>query len=100
MGTFVILASVFFSVFVSLLRAWAVVTLWAWYVTPVFGIAAPGYLQAVGLLLLVATILLDIPKTSTDKKDTAAQTTQLVVPVLAPVFAVCLGWIVKYFGGL
>lgn len=58
-----------FMVLVVLARSWAIITLWDWFVTPVFSILAPLQLQAYGLTLFVA-LFLTFPKVSGSKTKT------------------------------
>lgn len=63
-----------FMVLIVLVRSWAITTLWGWFVTPVFSVAAPSQLQAYGLVLFIA-LFLSFPKVQGSKTKTEYMST-------------------------
>jgi hypothetical protein len=89
--------SVFVIIFLAVLwHAWAVVTLWAWFIVPTFGVAALGYWQAAGIVTTVAIIKPNVPlsKEATDSKHLWARA------LFTPPVAVAVGWFYKYMAGM
>ncbi len=79
-----------------LLRAWAVVTLWAWFVVPAFDVRPIGYASTIGIL-----ILLGLLHSQAQYKDHEIDlTTSLIGSATGPLMAVGIGWLVKHFAGL
>jgi putative Mn2+ efflux pump MntP len=75
---------------------WACVVLWRWFVTPIFGIVAPSYLQSMGLILFVSLFTMQSAKTK-DDRDASEKIGAAIASVLAPVLAVMIGAVVRMF---
>ena len=84
----------------TLLRGWALSVLWAWFVTPFFGIKLLPIGYALGLAILVGYL---VPSTECQKEDDSLKSTTekiitvLAKAILAPLLAVGMGWIIRYF---
>jgi len=76
---------------VIIARSWGVVTLWGWFVTPVFNIPAPTQIQAYGLVLFTA-LFLTIPKVKGNKTKTEYLATY-INPFMFVGMTVLVGWI-------
>lgn len=57
LNTICMIAALIFMVPVVLFHAWTAVTLWGWFITPIFGIAAPGLIAVLGLRIAVHFLL-------------------------------------------
>lgn len=81
----------------TVLRAWAIVTLWTWFIYPTWHIAIPSKPAAVGLAILIAAIA---PPRGDSEREPGRGTSEIFLDaygalLLPPLFAVGLGWIVK-----
>jgi len=78
----------------SLWAAWAVITLWAWFAVPIFGLPMLGYWQAVGLGLLLSALR---PHNNvTNEKSWNAWARGIVGPPLLVLFC----WLSKSFSAM
>lgn len=87
LGSFMILA--------FLARSWAIVTLWGWFVTPVFNISIPTQAQAYGLTLCAA-LFSSTPKTS-QSKTKGEYINVFVAPFTYTFVVVGMGWVIQRF---
>lgn len=71
------------------LKAAVANALWAWHVTPVFGVAAPGVWRCMGLAVLVALYFHQYQKPGDE------DATYYYFLVLGPLFGLFLGWLCK-----
>jgi hypothetical protein len=71
-----------------LLRAWALVILWRWYVVPTFAAPELRMAPAFGLALIVS-FLTNVSVPQKDKKPHEV----LLHPILNPLLCVLMGWI-------
>lgn len=78
---------------VIIARSWGVVTLWSWFVTPIFNVPAPTQIQAYGLVLFTA-LFLTIPKVKGNKTKTEYFSTY-IDPFLFVGMTVLVGWILQ-----
>jgi hypothetical protein len=85
------------------LRGWALVTLWAWFVTPKFHIEPPNAAVAIGIGILAGMLTgtsdLSSSKSDSDEDDSALTKMLSVYGQIlcrAPL-AVGIGWIVKHW---
>lgn len=78
---------------VIIARSWGVVTLWAWFVTPVFNIAVPSQMQAYGLILF-ASLFFKFPKVTGSKTRVEYISTYLN-PFIFVGMTVLAGWIIR-----
>ncbi len=81
-----------------ILQAWAVVTLWTWFIYPMWHLAVPSKPVALGLTILVGALTRQ-PTSDRGGKSTDAPwevfTTAYAQMLLPPLLAVSTGWIVK-----
>ena len=78
---------------IMVLRAWALVTLWAWFAVPGLGAPALTYPIALGLSLIVG--MFRDKNGAKDKEKGAFE--QVAGMVIESLMAVGLGWIIKGF---
>jgi len=81
----------------ALMQGWALSTLWAWFIVPLFGVPLMPVGYAIGVSLLVGTLLFN---TSTPKSNmTTSEQIGLVIGkvFVAPILSVFMGWIVLQF---
>ena len=98
----VILAVIFAVIFtvtifggMVLLNGFVFQTLWAWFIVPIFGLAALTVLQAVGVGLVVSFLT---HQSDVQYKDLEEDSTKrLVVLVLRPLMILGVAWIVQLF---
>lgn len=76
-----------------LLRAWAFVTLWVWFVIP-FGLPAVGYAHALGLSLFVSWLVHQTPPQEPDPNHLLRS---VMYSLLTPPIAVGFGWLYLQF---
>ena len=76
-----------------LLRVWAVMMLWKWYVMPVFRLAPLQPVHAYGLLLLVALVLTRARK----HEDDPGFVNSLGTNIVGSLVALACGWIGSLF---
>lgn len=87
--------------FVWLINAYVINTLWGWFVTPVFGISAPGMILCYGLDIFVSYVRADHIRMRHDigkrfeKEDTfsAAIFGSMMSPISAAVCALLFGYL-------
>jgi hypothetical protein len=84
------------------LRGWAIVTLWGWFMTPVFHVQPPSGAIAIGLGIVGGMLAgtSDIEYSSADTKDKSVGAIMWNVYaklLLRAPTAVGLGWIVKHW---
>ena len=83
------------------LNAWAATVLWAWFVVPLVPFLPQlSYAGALGLMLAAGLFFPHIDVHCEDKRKSTEKAASLVGTLLRPVVFVCIGWLVKYFGGL
>lgn len=85
----------------AIANGWALVTIWNWFIPPIFGLTSLTLWQAVGVSM-VFQLFVGV-KNSTNSSDTKNKTfgevfiTSLVTVILTPVFTVAFAWIVLQF---
>lgn len=85
-----------------ILRGWALVTIWAWFVTPKFHIEPPNAATAIGLGILAAMLsgTSDLSSNSDSDEDDTAVTKMMTaygqILFRAPL-AVGIAWIVRHW---
>jgi len=84
----------------SLVRAFVLKTMWAWFIVPIFGLPPLGVAAALGVALTIQTFV-PSPTPDDDDDDNAkkkTKTRKLVLRiVLTPVMTLLLGWVVHQF---
>lgn len=78
-------------------KAFVALKLWAWFVLPALGVAPPQFVLMIGLLLFVHLLA---PSSSGNKKeesDSVKFVEQIAVSLLAPLFTLCIGWLLTLF---
>lgn len=80
-----------------ILRGWVIVTLWGWFVTPVFGIHPPSYAMALGLGVVGSMLTGEKSSGPSNKHETLsdAMISTYSSVLLCPVLSVAFGWIVR-----
>lgn len=80
-----------------IVNGWAISTLWGWFVAPVFALPYLSIAQAIGLACMVG--LFTNSEFQTDKSKDLIDSLSFLVgrALLAPVFIVGIGWIVRLF---
>ncbi len=81
-----------------ILKAWAIVTLWGWFIYPMWHIAVPSNKAAVGLSILFAAIHAPSTESKAEKNNDSALWTVTKIYgrlVLSPVMSVAMGWLVN-----
>lgn len=75
------------------LKAWALVMLWGWFITPQFHIAVPPKSIALGLAIIYGLLAYSPSiKRSSDKFYV-----QMIATCLAPTFSVGIGWLIHNY---
>jgi hypothetical protein len=90
LGVFAVAGVVALMIVASMLRGWALSTLWAWFAVPIFGLPPLGIAQAIGISLTLGMITHQYVPTK--EKDTAGP---ILFSLLMPLLAVGIGWIVR-----
>ena len=83
------------SVLGIVLNAWALKTLWGWFVAPIFGIFSLRIIEAMGLSCILTFVISRATYDST--KDDPDWYKAIAYTIIHPVFAVCLGWAIVQF---
>lgn len=80
-----------------MLRAWAIVTLWTWFVFPMWHVAIPSNKAAVGLAVLIGALSPHEASSESSKDESAYVTfaTACIKILIYPVGSVLVGWCVK-----
>lgn len=82
----------------ALLKAWALVLLWTWFVTPTWGVSAPKYAVCLGLSAMWAvfdpssTPPQDPTKSPLERLASSYTTSLLHAPL-----AIAFGWVVRHW---
>jgi hypothetical protein len=81
------------------LNGWALATLWAWFIAPVFSVSNLSIANAIGIATVVNFI---VPKPAKPKSEKEQATGEIIAQVLIevflnPLFAVLFGWIIYQF---
>lgn len=85
-------------IFGYILRAWAIVTLWGWFVFPTWHIAIPSNKAALGLAILIGA--LSSHESYDDRNDEGRSAIAFFTIVYAkillyPIVSMLIGWCVK-----
>lgn len=80
------------------LRAWAMVTLWSWFIAPTWHVGAPKYAACLGISALLG-LLHESSGSGSSKHESAgsALATAYSKILLAGPFAVACGWVFKHW---
>jgi hypothetical protein len=76
--------------FLSILHGWALTMLWRWFVVPTFHVAQLGIVPAIGLGLVVAMFMPNIPSQN-DEKDENPNLTLVLMAVIKPLILLGVG---------
>lgn len=81
------------------LNGWALATLWAWFIAPVFSVSNLSIANAIGIATVVNFIVPKPAKPKSDTKPTIQEAIgqSLLEVFLIPLFAVLFGWIIYQF---
>lgn len=81
-----------------ILKGWVLITLWEWFVIPLFGLPVIGIANAIGLII-ITTLLVPLENTKRNEEESISKTMGVIAgkAFLAPIFALLIGWIVKGF---
>jgi len=85
-----------------ILGGWAVSTLWAWFIVPVFAVSQLGIVQAMGISALVTYMTYHgaankCKCNDEDKSPWEAIVTGIFTALITPVMFVFIGWIITFF---
>lgn len=84
-----------------MLRGWALVTLWSWFLTPVFHVAPPNGATSIGLAILGPMLSRTTSYESPDSDKNESAPSKLVTAygriLLTPPFLVGVAWIVRHW---
>ena len=80
-----------------IMNGWAISTLWAWFVVPIFALPTLGIAQAIGLSCLVGLFRQSSTNSDKAKDTTDALATALGQALVTPVITVGLGWVIHLF---
>lgn len=75
----------------GLLNAFAGTVLWAWFITPAFGIASPSLSLMFGIMIFAALF-----KSSTVKREESISKMYSLI-IVKPLTALFFGWIIHFF---
>lgn len=94
----IILGYLIFVIPLSMLRGWATVKLWGWFVAPVFHVPELTLVPAMGISLLVSFLTTQL-HTDTDEKKTDAEKfgRDLIYSIFIPLMGVGFGWLYHQF---
>lgn len=83
------------------LRGWALLTLWGWFVTPMWHVAAPSMASALGLSLLIGLLTNDYPDAPKDPSKSTGEVllTAYAKLLLASPLSVGMGWVCRLYEG-
>lgn len=77
----------------TLLGAYALSTLWGWFIVSKFGLPSLGYAEAIGVNMVVAYMTHQIPL----KGEQRATSELLLIGIMKPLIALGVGWVVLQF---
>jgi len=85
-----------FILLIFLLRSWALILMWGWFVTPTLGFPVPNRVDVYGLCLFS---LLFRPTTRATSSKTKIEYLQThMIPTFTVLSLLAMGWLVKEFG--
>ena len=90
LGRFVLFC--LYAAFNTVVRGWALSTLWGWFVVQKFNAPPLGILEAFGICLVAQVVAGTEGRNEGEKPDTAYN---IAVSILLPLLAVIVGWIIK-----
>jgi hypothetical protein len=79
-----------------IVRTWVTVTMWGWFVTPLFNIPAPTKAQAYGLALFVSLFVANM-KAPTDSTTKSQYLNTYIFPMFAMLTIYGFGWLTQRF---
>lgn len=79
----------------AVIHGWALSVLWSWFIVPIFSLPLLTIPQSIGVACVVA-LFKSIPSSNKDE-TTGEKVGKIVGGLIAPLFAVAFGWIVKGF---
>ena len=85
------------AIFGYIIRAWAIVTLWGWFVVPYFHLEPPAYPVALGLSMLCHMLCGSSSAAASNVKfesATGAVASAYATILLHPVMSVSIGWMI------
>ena len=80
----------------NILGGYVLVTMWGWFITPVFAVPAPSIALAIGLMFTIS-LFKGNRDSSGKKKEWAELWIDLIVAILSPLITLSAGWIVLRF---
>jgi len=92
---FVLVSGLFLVLWIplTLFEGWVLSVLWGWFITPVFQIASPTYLQCVGIGIVVSMLTYHPRASNKDDKPWTAAGNMFLAPFM---FLFC-GWLIHHF---
>lgn len=79
----------------SIWHGYVLTNLWGWFVVPTFGFPQIGIAQAIGVSVFVRYVT--YRRADLVAPRDAEGTDQYVYPILVPLGALCIGWVVRQF---
>jgi hypothetical protein len=93
-----VVSIVVLAVVAALANGWALVTIWNWFIPPIFGLVSLTLWQAVGVSM-VFNLFVGV-KNQTSNSETKDKTfgevflSSLITTILTPLFTVAIAWVV------
>lgn len=78
-------------------KGYVLTILWAWFIVPIFGLAAITIPQAIGLALIILFVT-PTPSSSKSKDEFSTRVALAIfLPFMLPAFVLLIGWIVNHW---
>lgn len=98
-GCFGILVALFIGTVLStMVNGWALMTLWGWFIVPIFGLPSLTIVQAIGVAMVIS-FLTKRHDLSEQKKRSTSETISFLIGAsfLLPAITVAIGFIIHQF---
>lgn len=81
----------------SIMNGWVLSVMWGWFVVPLFELPPLTIPYAIGISMVVGMLAKNSVSTKNEKKETSELVGEIIGVILAPLFVLFMGWIVKLF---